>query len=346
MGFSSILGQTNVIDFLSRSLEDGRAHHSYRFEGMDGIGKEKTAFQFAQALVCESENLVGCEVCSACTRAITFSNKPPFVPLHPDVILVGRGVYPPEVLGRSRPETQEISVDQIRSVVLSRIHFSPHEGRGRVFIIRNAHELSTSAANALLKTLEEPPLKTYFILITHQPQKLPMTLRSRSIGVRFSPLSKKIMGDILATQNIGSNLLQEVLALAEGSAGKALQLSNSNATERMKIFHDQFFQACMAPILRNSVEFSDVWSENKEILKELLSSLSFLMASQAMDKIFDESQTLAKVDSFQKIRQAISNLERNASPNLTLLSLLSELRDQKETKKRPKRDQREAKVQT
>src|SRR5262249_44124970 len=136
MPFDRILAQRAAIGTLQRALKSGRVHHAYRFEGPAGVGKEMAAFALAQALVCTTrleggKGLgTGCGTCSSCVRAVTRSEAPP-VPLHPDVVLVERGLYPAETIGRSRPEVQDISVDQIRRVVLERASFPPHEGRAR-----------------------------------------------------------------------------------------------------------------------------------------------------------------------------------------------------------------------
>ena len=156
MGFSSLLGQPTVVQTLERALTARQVHHAYRFEGPDGVGKELAALRLAQALVCEKGDPFGCETCSACHRAITFATETPEVPLHPDVLLVQRGLYPPSVLGSTSSEATGIGVDQIRRIVLGRVGFPPHEGKALVIIIRAAEELTVSAANALLKTLEEP----------------------------------------------------------------------------------------------------------------------------------------------------------------------------------------------
>src|SRR2546421_5057011 len=98
MPFERILGQPTAVETLTRALARDAVHHAYRFEGPDGVGKELAAVAFAQALVCQRGRL-GCGACEACRRAEQRNEGPPEVPLHPDVVLVGRGVYPPELIG-------------------------------------------------------------------------------------------------------------------------------------------------------------------------------------------------------------------------------------------------------
>ncbi len=235
MGFERILGQTAATETLERALRTGKVHHAYRFEGPSGVGKEMAAFAFAQALVCATPPPDGyahraCGKCSACTRAVTFSSEPPLVPLHPDVVLIERGIYSPEALHRSRPELQDISVDQIRRLVLERAGFPPHEGRARVYIVRRADELSLGAANALLKTLEEPGANTYFVLLTARGNELLPTILSRTLVVRFGPLAESVVRAIIESKGTASEAAKMAAELSGGSVEAALALADPEAT--------------------------------------------------------------------------------------------------------------------
>ena len=174
--FSQILGQEPALQTLTRALDTAHVHHAYRFEGPAGVGKELAAFALAQALVCEVGGARACGKCSACQRAVRISEEEPRVPVHPDVVLLQRGLYRGRI---SANEATGISIEQVRRMVLERIGYRPHEGRARVFIVRDADELTVSAANALLKTLEEPGPSTHFVLLTSRPNRLLDTIRSR-----------------------------------------------------------------------------------------------------------------------------------------------------------------------
>src|SRR4030095_522931 len=102
MAFADILAQEPAVRTLTRALETGRVHHAYRFEGPDGVGKELAAFALAQSLVGE-KSPAACPGCRACRRAVTLSEQEPRVPLHPDVVLVERGLYR-SVLGSGASE--------------------------------------------------------------------------------------------------------------------------------------------------------------------------------------------------------------------------------------------------
>ena len=189
--FDRIRGQEPAVETLVRALRAGRVHHAYRFEGPPGVGKELAAFALAQSLVCERGGPVGCGACSACQRAVRIAEEDPHVPQHPDVVLLGRGLYPPAALGTATRETTGIGVEQVRRLVLSRVGFSPHEGRALVFIVRDADDFTAQAGNALLKTLEEPSARTHFVLLTSRANRLLDTIRSRTLPVRFARLVRR-----------------------------------------------------------------------------------------------------------------------------------------------------------
>ena len=110
MSFDAILGQEPAVRTLMRALDAGRVHHAYRFEGPDGVGKEMAAFALAAALVCGAPDAdPGAAACRH--RVRTFTETEPRVPLHPDVILVQRGLYR-TVLGS--PESAGIGIEQVR----------------------------------------------------------------------------------------------------------------------------------------------------------------------------------------------------------------------------------------
>src|SRR5690606_21596999 len=99
MVFEGISGQPTAIQTLRQALARGRVHQAYRFEGTNGVGNERAALALAQSLLgTESgETGEGCGACSACRRVVVFSELPPHVPKHPDVLVVARGLYPSEV---------------------------------------------------------------------------------------------------------------------------------------------------------------------------------------------------------------------------------------------------------
>lgn len=316
-----VLGQEVAVTTLERALRSGRAHHCYRFEGPDGVGKETAAFALALALLCERPETLGCGECGACKRASALADEPPEVSLHPDLLLVERGLYPESLLGRS--EATGISVEQIRRIVLGRLGYPPHEGRARVVIVRRAEELTTAAANALLKTLEEPPAGTHFVLLTSQPGRLLDTVRSRSLAVRFRPLGPNVMARILEQE--GADFTSDVLAAAQGSLTMARALSDPDARRARDEFVEQADRAMSAEHGASAIDFAEGRPEGRDALLSLLGHLAVTFAGRARANVDGHTQG-SWARRYQIVRRASDEVERNGSPALVLESMITELR--------------------
>ena len=159
---------------LRRAIERDRVPHAYLFSGPPGAPMYATAIALASALSCLRARGEGCDPgdaddparCDACAKIAAG--------IHPDVVtLVREGA------------AQIVPIESVRNQVIARIGLPPHEGEVRVFIVEEATSMAPPAANALLKTLEEPPARTLFVLCTTAPEQLLPTIRSRCQRVRF-----------------------------------------------------------------------------------------------------------------------------------------------------------------
>jgi DNA polymerase-3 subunit delta' len=321
VAFSDVLGQEPAVATLERALASGRVHHAYRFEGPAGVGKELAAFRLARALVCERGS--GCGACSACHRAVTLSDDEPHVPLHPDVVLLARGLYR-GLLGSNSSEATGISVEQVRRIVLARVGFPPHEGRALVFIVRDADEITVQAANALLKTLEEPHERTHFVLLTSRPSRLLDTIRSRSLPVRFGPLPDRIVTGILERRGLDPS----VAPLAQGSASLALELADPDERHERDAFVDAAFAAVAAPDLAPALKLAEGQKKDRDGLKAQLAFFAQAVAVQARAAVgADAALALACAFQHRTVLEAIAELERNVQPALALEAMFVRLRN-------------------
>ncbi|RNC97395.1 DNA polymerase III subunit gamma/tau [Lysinibacillus halotolerans] len=175
--FREMSGQTHVKRTLQNALEANKTTHAYLFSGPRGTGKTSTAKIFAKALNCEKAPTK--EPCNECPTCLSITEGS-----HPDVIEF-------DAASNSR-------VEEMRDII-EKVRFAPANARFKVYIIDEVHMLSTSAFNALLKTLEEPPPHAVFILATTEPHKLPATIISRCQRFDFKRLSSN---DILERMKI------------------------------------------------------------------------------------------------------------------------------------------------
>lgn len=321
MGFGDIEAQDTALQTLVRALESGHVHHAYRFQGPPGVGKEMAALAFAQALVCEQDGPLACGACSACRRAVTFSAEEPRVPLHPDVVLVQRGLYPSSVISAS--EATGISVEQVRRMVLGRAGYPPHEGRALVFIVRHADELTPQAANALLKTLEEPGAHTHFVLLTSRPSRLLDTVLSRTLAVRFGPLPDELVARIVGEH--GGD--PAVAPLAQGSASLALELSEEEAMRGRREFVDAALGAIDAPDLASAIGIADARATGRDMLRDQLGFLAHAFATRGRrDVTLNPPAAERAARCYEVVLDTIGQIERNVQPALALEAMVSRLR--------------------
>lgn len=164
--WDGITGQERVVGLLRRAIERDRVPHAYLFSGPVGAPLIDTALALAAALNCQTAPGQGCGECDACNKIISG--------IHPDVVtLVREGA------------ANIVPIESVRNQVIGRIGLPPHEAQTRVFIVEEATAMAPPAANALLKTLEEPPHRTLFVLCTTAPEQLLPTIRSRCQRMRF-----------------------------------------------------------------------------------------------------------------------------------------------------------------
>jgi DNA polymerase-3 subunit delta' len=320
--FADVLGQESAVKTLERALSVGRVHHAYRFEGPPGVGKELAAFALAQALVCEVGGGQACGRCGACRRAVTLSADDPRVPQHPDVVLLARGLYR-GLLGSNSTEATGISVEQVRRIVLSRVGFPPHEGRALVFIMREADEITVQAANALLKTLEEPHERTHFVLLTSRPSRLLDTIRSRSLPVRFAPLPDRVVADILVRRGLDP----EVAPLAQGSASLALELADPEARAERDAFVSSALAALGAPDLAPSLKLAEGQKGDREGLRAALAFFAQAIAAEARAVVSTSPDgSLRRALQHRTVLEAMRDVERNVQPALALEAMFVRMR--------------------
>jgi DNA polymerase-3 subunit delta' len=252
MALRNIIGQDRALRILLGTLKRDRVPSSVLLSGDSGIGKRLAAINYAKAVNClEPVDFDCCDKCMSCKKIDS--------EMHPDVSMI-------------IPENDVITIETIRSTQ-EVISLKPYEGRRKVLIVDDADAMNIYAANAFLKTLEEPPDDSLIILISSNPERLPDTIRSRCINVRFYPLPFDGCREVIS-RNIDSKIIDFVLNLAMGRPGLAIS--------RDFIKENEWF----AKLLDNMIhgESKDSWSDKGEI-RVWLDMVSILLRDMAVYKI-------------------------------------------------------------
>jgi DNA polymerase-3 subunit delta' len=194
-----IIGHAWAVDFLRHSLAGGRVAHAYLLSGPSGIGKALLALRLAQALNCESGGPDPCLVCRVCKR-IERGN-------YPDVRVAGMAAQAAGLKADEAARQKDLKIDTVREWQ-SDINLRPYEGRRRVFILHDAEKLTDAAANAMLKTLEEPPPYATLLLVANTSGDLLPTIVSRCQPLKLRPVPRAEVAAALC----------ERYALAKGDA--------------------------------------------------------------------------------------------------------------------------------
>lgn len=245
MPFDHIKGQDKVIEQLKVFLKQSRLASSLLFAGPEGVGKKLTAITLAKAKNCLNDSFDACSGCVSCSKIDKL--------IHPDIHFIA--------------EAADVKIDDIRALK-RKAGLVPYEANSKVFIIDNAHTMTPEASGALLKVLEEPTQKTMIILISHKPAKLLKTIISRCQVIKFSPLPRDTLREILKNDyNLDVNFAHFLAYFSEGRLGYALRIKGSDIFQDKNRAIDEF---CISDNLR----LQDPPEYTKEELKEKLNLLA------------------------------------------------------------------------
>ncbi len=246
MPLAEITGQARAVEILQRERRTGRIPHAYLFHGPESVGKKRAALALAAALLCRAAEEDACGVCSDC-RNIAVGH-------HPDV-----RVTTPQA--KTRGAAEKIYIEQIRALQ-QEIALRPLSGVTKIFVVDDTDRLVEQAANAFLKTLEEPPDASLLILVTAFPDRLLATIRSRCRPVRFQPLSPESVAAIVSREKgVRAEEAARLSRFAHGSVSRVLAVDyEAIAKQRTEFLEER--QRCAGGDPAALFGFSDTFTRN------------------------------------------------------------------------------------
>jgi DNA polymerase III subunit delta' len=329
--FGSLVGHRRLLELVSRAIALDTLPPSLLLAGPAGVGKRRTAVAMAQAVNCLSPNSSfgtirlereACGACAACTRIARG--------VHPDVIVLEPG------------DSGSIKVEAVRDVIAAAA-YRPFEGRRRVVIIDEADALVPPAQNALLKTLEEPPSASSFLLVSSMADSLLPTVRSRCPRLRFGRLSPAEVAQVLIRDHDYTDAEAHAAAAdADGSVGQALSAASMDLTDARESAQRLLEQAARNtdPVRRLDAARELTGKKGtpageREQLAACLRVVGSFLRDMGLLAVNGDRRVLANADleapltalsrSFDAARsqrayvavdQALAALERNASPKI------------------------------
>ncbi len=295
--FAAIIGHKRQKKLLLHAFSNNKLAHAYLFSGFDGIGKRLMALALARLIFCDESN--GCGECNACRR-INHNN-------HPDLHII-------------ETDGQFIKIEQIRDLQRA-LAFHPLEAKRHIVLIDAAERLHPNAANALLKTLEEPTHDTIIILLSSQPQSLIPTVRSRCQHLPFSRLRQADIDNVLQSQITDETERSILAALAQGSLNKAFGTDRDfylNTRRDLFVRISRLQPASVLPMLDLAAELSSDREYAEAVTDILISCYRDLFIITACGS----SALLVNTD----LEQSLLYLASNHTPTSALAMLESILR--------------------
>lgn len=322
--FEEIRGNTPLVEQLRRSAASGRSSHAYLFLGGAGAGKRLIANTFAKALQCEGEKRP-CDSCKSC-HAFNHGN-------HPDVIY-----FQPLKNGKT------YTIEDVREQLLETVDLKPFQYEKKIYIIEKADTLNIQSQNALLKTLEEPPVHAVFLLLAERAEAFLPTILSRVVVMKIRPLSAETIADYLMQAGHLAEESHILSAYAQGRIGQALELVEDEGFREMRqdilgklealpsmSEGDAYLLAKEFEVYKNDLRFLDImelWYRDLLTAKSLREE-GYLIQRDKKDVIFraakEPAALLAKKAA--AVRTARMRLAQNANFRLTMEVMLMDLKE-------------------
>lgn len=324
-----IPGQEKAKHLLLNSIENDRLSSAYLFCGPPGLGKFAAAIELVRYLKCESP-----QTCNRDCHQCRLINKLD----HPDLMVV---VPLPKAISDSINKTStvmqqtaanpfsrikfekpaSIGIDTIREIN-ERIALAEHSPGGRWLIIRDAESMTQEAANAFLKTLEEPPNNAYIVLTSSSPEALLQTIRSRTQPVNFVRLSRKLLREYLISTGMDPDEARKKSIISDGSINRVIELANEDDSQ-IQALSEELWVNMFSNSDSTALKVVQKLGKNRSLSQDVIkSSISFLR--DHMLAITGPENLIQNIDRMDRISKA-----KNKFSNPIILGKLIQLMENK-----------------
>lgn len=327
------IGHKRAIESLRNAALQGRLAHAYLFTGISQVGKTTLAIDIACMVNC-LKSKKPCGECVPCNRILQR--------IHADVKIIR--VSSDEGTAGSK---FAIGIDQIRQLE-KEANLKPYEGICRVFIVEETHLMSTEAANALLKTLEEPPAQVLLILLSSEPHKIPLTVVSRCQQIHLHPIPIDVIYDhINSTTQMDDARIKEIAYASDGRMGWAIQVINQpEILDKRREIIDRI-EKLITGTLDKKISYAAELASKQNVYREAMPNELRLLQSwfrdilmlgvgtpnlvinhARMDTLLSTSKSLSNTQIIKAIKDidgAVQLLSINVSPRLVLEQLMLKL---------------------
>jgi len=322
--FAELIGNDEAKETLRRLLSSGRLPGSLLFTGEAGIGKKLFALELAKTLNCRNrQGMEACDECSSCKR-ISRSTFPPFGDDEEDK---ARLIWSEHAdVAMARPYKQIIRIGPIRELERE-ANFRPFEGAARIFIVEDADYMNDSAANSLLKTLEEPEPTTHLVLTTTNPTALPATIRSRCQTIQFAPIPvEQIEKVLIEKKGVTKEDAQLLARTSRGSLGRAcegdIQTYRDRREAAMNLLTALTLTGDHVELLRSAEGLAA--AKDRDEYEQLLDVLEALIRDAWALSLGRPQETIVNADFLSELQKIAD--EMRSSQAASWLSQIEELR--------------------
>ena len=283
--FKDIIGQESIKKHLQTAIKTGNLSHAYIINGEYGSGRQTIASALAKTIQCQSktDDTDACGVCTSCKQAESHN--------HPDIKYITH-------------DKTSISVNDIREQLNNDISIKPYSSEYKIYIIPDANKMTEQAQNALLKTIEEPPVYAIIILLTENCDSLLPTIRSRCVTLTMNPVEKDKICTYLENKfQLEPEQAQIAANYCQGNIGKAIRFASSSDFIEMKNQVLKLLKNLDSMDIASIIDTIKEFSTHKNDINDYLDLMLLWYRDVLMFKVTKDANLLLSSDEYSAISE-------------------------------------------